>query len=159
MCTEVRRIAEDAPSKMGVSIRFVGFGSVLEYRSGESYSLGSVNKIPLMASLSHNVSKGELKLGHRFTPHEDDKSIGSSDILFFDAGTQLSLNDLCYLIFVHSDNTATDMIHCLLGLDATKDYMCPLGLRSFDVHCPCCEGFLLPMNKFIGLAAFRPFRG
>ena len=142
----IREIVDDVPGRMGVSARLIGRGPLVDIESSSSYGLASVYKVPLMATLYHKAAKGEINLNHRLTLHENDKSIGS-DLIFFDAGTRLTLRELCLMMIVHSDNTATDMIHRYLGIDAPNKYMRELGLDSIDIYCPCREGFLLTMDK------------
>jgi len=144
----IKRIVDSAPCRMGVSVSLAGRGSVVEVNSDRSYPLASVYKIPIMATLFHRVDLGEIDLGERLVLRDEDKALGSSDLQFLRPGLNLTLHDLCYEMIVHSDNTATDMIHYRLGLDAPNEYMRTLGLDSFDIYCPNREYFLL----FLGWA-------
>lgn len=133
---------------MGVSIRLTGRGSVVEIGSEEQFPLASVYKVPLMATLYHKAQKRELSLEKRLVLKEIDKSLGSGDLQYFRPGATLAVHDICHLMIVHSDNTATDMIHYLVGFDAPNAYMRELGLNSFDIYCPGREYFLI----FLGWA-------
>jgi len=133
----------EVPARIGVSIRTPLLGSVVEVDSSVCYPLASVYKVPLLATLFHKVSEGEISLGRRYPLREIDRALGSGDLQYFAAGTCITVRDLAYLMIVHSDNTATDMIHHLIGMDAPNDYMCELGLKSIDIHCPNREYFLL----------------
>jgi beta-lactamase class A len=144
----IRRIVASAPCRMGVSVSLAGRGSVFELDSDRSFPLASVYKIPLMATLFHRVDRGEIDLDERLVLRDEDKSLGSSDLQFLRPGLNLTLHDLCYEMIVHSDNTATDMIHYRLGIDAPVEYMRELGLDSFDIYCPNREYFLM----FLGWA-------
>jgi len=148
LAKRVKRIVESSPCKMGVSVSLVGHGSVVELSSDRPFPLASVYKIPLMATLFHRVNSGEIDLDERLVLREEDKALGSSDLQYLRPGLSLTLHDLCYEMIVHSDNTATDMIHRRLGLDAPNDYMRELGLDSFDIYCPNREYFLM----FLGWA-------
>jgi len=134
-------------------VRLAGRGSVLEIDSDERYPLASVYKVPILATLFHKASEGGVDLDERLTLRELDKSLGSGDLQYFRAGARLTLHDLCHLMMVHSDNTATDMVHYHIGLDAPNEYMHSLGLTSFDIYCPNREYFLI----FLGWA--ERFRG
>ncbi|MEM0343219.1 MAG: serine hydrolase [Thermoplasmata archaeon] len=139
----IAALAETFPGQLGVSVRLVGHGSVVEIDSDVPYPLASVYKVPIMATLFHRVAEGTVSLDTRLTLNECDKSLGSGDLQYFRAGARLTLHDLCHLMIVHSDNTATDMIHYRLGLDAPNEYMHSLGLNSFDIYCPNREYFLI----------------
>ena len=143
LARKIQRIVDSIPGEMGVSVRLVGHGSVVEVNSDEKFPLASVYKVPLMATLFHKAEQGEIDLDERLTLREEDKSLGNNDLQFFRAGLNLTLFDLCYEMIVHSDNTATDMIHYRLGLDAPEEYMASIGLDSFELGCPCREYYFL----------------
>ncbi len=136
-------VVQSAPGHLGVSIRLVGRGPVIDIDSDQQYPLGSVYKVPLLATLFHKVGARELSLDQRVTLREIDKSLGSGDLQYFRPGLNLTAHDLCHLMIVHSDNTATDMVHRLVGMEAPNKYMHELGLDSIDIHCPCREYFLI----------------
>ena len=142
---KVQRIVEGAPCRMGVSIRIVGQGPILELNAREKFPLASVYKVPILATLFHKVSLGELSLDQRLVLREEDKTL-SSDLGFLRPGLNPTLHDLCYLMIAHSDNTATDMVHRLIGLDAPNAYMKSLGLDSIDIYFPCREYFLMTLG-------------
>jgi len=148
LAKRIERVVESAPCRMGVSVSLMGHGPVVELGSDRAFPLASVYKIPLMATLFHRVDSDEIDLEERLVLREEDKALGSSDLQFLRPGLNMTLYDLCYEMIVHSDNTATDMIHHRLGLDAPNEYMRRLGLNSFDIYCPNREYFFL----FLGWA-------
>ncbi len=151
---KIEKIVKTSPCRMGVSVRVVGKGSVLEIDSERKFPLASVYKVPIMATLFHRVERGELDLEERLTLRDEDKSLGS-DLLYFSEGVRLTLHDLCYEMIVHSDNTATDMIHYRLGIDGPEGYMKELGLDSFEIYCPCREYYIMLMGwakRFKGMS-------
>ena len=150
---KVQDILACAPGHMGVSIRLAGKGSLVEIDSCEQFPLASVYKVPLLATLFHKVDVKKLSLDKRLVLKEVDKSLGSGDLQYFKSGVRLTLHDLCHLMIVHSDNTATDMVHRYVGLEEPNRYMHELGLSSIDIYCPCREYFLI----FLGWA--RQFKG
>ncbi len=146
---KVEGVVSSAPGHLGVSIRLAGRGPVVQVNSGEQFPLASVYKVPLMATLFHKVDMGEERLDRRVTLREIDKALGSSDLQYFNPGARLTIHDLCFLMIVHSDNTATDMVHRIIGLEEPSRYMKELGLGSIDIYCPNREYFLL----FLGWAS------
>jgi beta-lactamase class A len=149
---EVEEIVSSAPGRMGVSIRLVGQGQIVQIRSDEILPLASVYKVPLLATLFHKVDGGKERLDRRVELKEIDKSLGS-DLQYFRTGARLTVHDLCYLMIVHSDNTATDMVHRIVGLEEPNRYLRELGLDDIDIYCPNREYFLV----FIGWS--RRFKG
>lgn len=151
---KIEKIVKKSPCRMGVSVRVVGKGSILEIDSERKFPLASVYKVPIMATLFHRVERGELDLEERLMLRDEDKSLGS-DLLYLRHGLKLTLHDLCYQMIVHSDNTATDMIHYRLGIDGPEEYMKELGLDSFEIYCPCREYYIMLMGwskRFKGMS-------
>jgi beta-lactamase class A len=150
---EVEDVISSAPGHLGVSIRLANRGPIVRVNSGEQFALASVYKVPLLATLFHKVDLGDERLNRRITLREIDKSLGSGDLQYFNSGASLTIHDLCHLMIVHSDNTATDMVHRIVGMEEPNKYMRELGLDSIDVYCPNREYFLL----FLGWA--KRFKG
>jgi beta-lactamase class A len=153
LAKKVEDIVGSAPGHLGVSIRLAGHGPVVEIDSHVQFPLASVYKVPLLATLFHKIDAGQLSLDEQVILREIDKSLGSGDLQYFRSGARLTVHDLCHLMIVHSDNTATDMIHRLIGLEAPNIYMRKLGLSEIDIYCPGREYFYI----FLGWA--KQFRG
>lgn len=150
---KVKDVLSCAPGHMGVSIRLAGRGPIVQIDSEEMFPLASVYKVPLLATLFHKVDEGKERLDRRIILKEIDKALGSGDLQYFRSGASLTVHDLCHLMIVHSDNTATDMVHRLVGLDAPNRYMRELGLENIDIYCPNREYFLIFLgwaNRFKG---------
>ncbi len=153
LARKIEDVLDSAPGHIGVSIRVSGRGSIVELDSHEQFPLASVYKVPLLATLFHKIASKDLSLEKRITLTETDKSLGSGDLQYMRSGLNLTVHDLCHLMIVHSDNTATDMVHRLAGLEEPNRYMRELGLDTIDIYCPCREYFLI----FLGWA--RAFKG
>ncbi len=152
---DVEEIVRGAPGRLGVSIRLVGHGQVVGVEPDTKFPLASVYKVPLLATLFHQVQSGKTSLDKRIVLREIDKSLGSSDLQYFRPGANLTVHDICYLMIVHSDNTATDLVHRLIGLEAPNEYMHELGLTSVDITCPNREYFLIFLgwsSRFKGMS-------
>jgi len=140
---KVEDVISSAPGHLGVSIRLAGRGPIVRVNSEEQFALASVYKVPLLSTLFHKVEIGDERLNRRVTLREIDKSLGSGDLQYFNSGASLTVHDLCHLMIVHSDNTATDMVHRIVGLEEPNRYMRELGLSSIDIYSPNREYFLL----------------
>jgi len=153
LAAKIEDVLDSAPGHIGVSIRVAGRGSIVEIDSQEQYPLASVYKVPLLATLFHKIESKDLSLEKRVILKEVDKSLGSGDLQYLRSGLNLTVHDLCHLMIVHSDNTATDMVHRLVGLEEPNRYMKELGLDRIDIYCPCREYFMI----FLGWA--KAFKG
>lgn len=79
--------------------------------------------------------KGKFKLSDLRWIEKKDK-VGGSGVLqeFGDNMSQLSIQDLCVLMIVLSDNTATNMLIELVGMDNINSTMKQLGLKQTRVQ-------------------------
>ena len=69
------------------------------------------------------VRQGALSLDQTLTLHSSDKVGGAGVIAGFASGTELSLDTVLRYMITESDNTATNMVIDLLGMDAINAYI------------------------------------
>lgn len=71
----------------------------------------SVNKIPILASVYHLASKGDLDLEETVVPQDDDiQDYGTGSIRYDPTGTPYSIRTLARLMMEKSDNTAAHLL-------------------------------------------------
>jgi beta-lactamase class A len=127
---------------VGVAARDLGDGRSVLVDAAELFPMASCFKVPVMVEVLRRVDAGDLGLDRRLTLRERDKSPGST-LLHCDEGLRLTVKDLLYLMITLSDNTATDMLWRLVGLDAVNAAMRALGLSRIDCRMPDREYYLL----------------
>lgn len=77
----------------------------------------SVIKIPIMAALYHEIDRGRFSENELLSMRDEDRRYGTGVIRDLTAGRQFSLFDLCRLMIVLSDNTATRMLALHIGIE------------------------------------------
>jgi len=117
--------------------------SALDLTSGERFSInenlvfpqGSAIKIPILMEVYKQANEGKFKLKDLRWVDKQHK-VGGSGVLqeFGDHTSQLSIYDLCVLMIVLSDNTATNMLIDLVGMDNINQTMASLGLKQTRVQ-------------------------
>ena len=95
----------------------------------------SAIKIPILMEVFKQVHDGKIKFSDMLWV-EKKKQVGGSGILFElgDHTSQLSIHDLCVLMILMSDNTATNMLLDLLGMDNVNQTLRALGLSRTKVQ-------------------------
>ncbi len=88
----------------------------------------STAKIPIMIEIWRMIDRGEAALDDMHTVSTADKSNGSGVLRLMHSGLALSLGDLLYLMMAISDNTATNMLMRLAGIDRINATMRELGM-------------------------------
>lgn len=83
----------------------------------------SVIKIPIMLALYHEIDRGRFEAGQLLAMQDADRRYGTGVIRDLTVGREFSLFDLCRLMIVLSDNTATRMLAMLLGIDRINEIL------------------------------------
>ena len=104
--------------------------------------MASCFKIPIMVEVMRRVDAGALRLDDRLTLTEADKSPGST-LIHCQEGLRPTVRDLLYFMITLSDNTATDMLWRLVGLEAVNETMRRLDLATIDCSMPNREYYLM----------------
>lgn len=87
------------------------------------FPAASTIKVPLLLLALERVQAGELSLSGRFELQAEDR-VGRAGVLHeLGAGLRLSLQDLLTLMIVVSDNTATNLVIGMLGVDAVNAWL------------------------------------
>jgi beta-lactamase class A len=126
----VRRV--EAAGTVGVAV--VGpSGETWQRRGDRKFSAASTVKIPIMVEVYRQVDAGRRALDDRVALTEGDKADGSGVLLHLHSGLELTLGDLIYLMISISDNTATNLLLRLAGMEAVNRTMLELGMANSNL--------------------------
>ena len=140
-------IAEAADIHVGVAVWHIESGQQVDVNGDEPFPMASAFKIPILATACRQLAGGELSLDARLPLSDEDKSLGSGILPYFESGLQPTLRDLLTLMIIISDNTATDMmVEALGGAAAIEGYMHEIGLSEiyFKHNCKELLRYLFP---------------
>lgn len=121
--------AERAGGIAGVALRGPT-GAHFDHRAERRFRAASTVKVPLMIECLRQVERGRFALDdpHRLTHAE--KTPGSGVLLELHDGIELTIRDLIYLMISISDNTATNILIDLAGMEAVNATMRDLGMTA-----------------------------
>jgi beta-lactamase class A len=105
-------------------------GRELAIRADQPMNTLSVIKIPLMIQAFRNAEQGELRLTDRYTVRPEDLRRGSGLLQTFDVGLNPTYRDLIEQMIITSDNTATDIMARVVGLDRVNEALAGWGYRD-----------------------------
>lgn len=130
--TPVAALAEEVERGGGiVGIAIIAPGGERYARHGaRPFRAASTVKIPLMIEIYRQIDRGERALDDPHTLRAADKTPGSGVLLHLHDGLPLTLNDLIYLMISISDNTATNILIDLAGMDRVNATMRALGMAT-----------------------------
>ncbi len=140
-------IAETADIHVGVAVWHIESGQQVDVNGDEPFPMASTFKIPILATACRQLARGEISLDTRVPLNDEDKSLGSGILPYFESGLQPTVRDLLTLMIIISDNTATDMmVEALGGAAVIEGYMHEIGLDDiyFKHNCKQLLRYLFP---------------
>ena len=129
--SEVERCFGRIPAEAAICYRDLAGRHQWGTNHEQDFPAASVIKVAIMVELFRRVEAGKAHLGERVEiPPE--RLVGGAGVLFeLDPGLRLSLGDLCRLMIVVSDNTASNLlIDYLGGLEVMTAAMGEMGLSA-----------------------------
>ncbi len=135
---DLQAVITDGGFDAGLSVWHIESGEQLDINGDQPFPMASVFKIPVLAAAGLQLEQGKLKLDDRIPVRDEDKSLGSGILQFFQAGVTPTFRDLLTLMIIISDNTATDMNVALLGgPEVIEQAMRQLGLQNIHLKMDC----------------------
>lgn len=141
--------------EVGFSALHLPSGEAVEINAAAPFPTASVCKVPIMAEVYRQAREGRFALGDRLRLEEEKKTLTTGVLLTLEPGLQPTIRDLCTLMTIVSDNTATTMLLELVGAERVTASMAALGLTSIRVTMTVHEMFLhafgLPLDRPVGV--------
>ncbi len=129
---KVIRSAEESGGTIGATI-VAPSGERFSYNGDRKFGAASTVKIPLMIELFRQIDRGERSLDDEYVLRAEDIAIGSGVMLHLHHGMSFTLNDLIYLMISISDNSATNILIDMAGMDKVNDTMRSLGMVNSNL--------------------------
>jgi beta-lactamase class A len=121
--------AEALGATVGVAIRDGG-GWSFSHNGDERFRSASTVKIPIMIEIFRQIDAGQRSLEDLYVVTSEDHSFGSGVLHDMHAGLEVTLGDLLYLMMSISDNTATNILIDMAGMDRVNALMQELGMTG-----------------------------
>ena len=122
MDAKVREILNDG-SEYSVYLAYPQHSSQPYIYNRQKWRSASMIKVFILATTMEIVKDGNLSLDQPLTLNYYDKVGGAGILGGYPDGSTLSLREVLKLMITHSDNTATNMIIDLVGMDTINDYI------------------------------------
>jgi len=123
-------IADGLRGTLGYSICELSGEPLFSQNADEQFPQASAIKVPLLMEVLKQREEGKLRWEDRHLI-EKEKQVGGSGVLLelADRGSELCVGDLCVLMILLSDNTATNMLIDLVGMESVNETMSSLGFH------------------------------
>lgn len=156
---KVSALIQSSGLDIGFAAVSVEKGTAIDVNGRELFPTASTFKVPVMVEVYAQARAGKFKITDRVPFEEKYRIIGSGVMQTLAAGLNPTIRDLMTLMTIVSDNTATDILCDLVGLDNVIARMRSLGLEH--IHTPAaCHGLFrrawsLPLDAPLGYADFK----
>jgi len=105
----------------------------INFNQDKLFPSASVAKVPIMAACFLAASEGKLKLKRTVALKAADKFSGSGMLKHMQPGAFFTVKKLIGLMIYDSDNTATNMLTDMLGMDYLKKAFGEFGLKHTNL--------------------------
>lgn len=116
----IAQLDQRMPGRLGVYVKDLESGLVASYRGDERWYLASMVKVPVAIAVLRRVEAGTLALDTRVRLLASDYVDGAGPTNRHPPGTSLEVRYLLEQMLVHSDNTASDLLIRLVGIEAVN---------------------------------------
>lgn len=132
--SEVEQIVRAAEERGSVGVTVIApDGERWSHNGSRQYKAASCVKIPLMIEIYRQVDRGERRLDDPFVLHDSEKAVGSGIMLHLHDGIEMTVNDLLYLMISISDNTATNVLIDMAGMENVNAVMRELEMTGSNL--------------------------
>jgi beta-lactamase class A len=107
---------------------------MISYQEDMKMKAASIIKIPIMVEVFRQIESGRLNKHQTYCLKEEDKRPSCGALNMMHAGVELTILDLCNLMIILSDNTATNILIGLMGMEQINHSMKDLGLHVTKVN-------------------------
>lgn len=154
---KLARIDSAYGGELGVYVKDLSTGQAGSLRADEPWYLASGIKVPVAITVLRNIEQGRFTLDTKVRLAATDYVDGAGETNWYGPGTGLSVRFLLEQMITVSDNTATDMLIRLVGIEqvnALVHELVPEGFGSIttlaDVRRHAYSGFHPGAFKLIG---------
>lgn len=109
-------------------------GRVLAYNEDEIFDAASVVKVPVFMWVATLVSQGKLSWDQKVLVKVEDKKPSCGALLSLTGDVEIDIDSLCKLMITLSDNTATNMLIRVVGMEEMQKGFAQMGLVKTQVH-------------------------
>ena len=127
---DIERLASQFSGVLGVWCHSLTTRETIEWNAQDVFPSASSIKLPILYEVYRQAVEGRYRLTDTHSVQNTDVVGGSGILKDLTPGIALSIQDLAMLMIVVSDNTASNLLIDLVGIDAVNRSMKGLGLRA-----------------------------
>lgn len=130
LVNNIQDLVEESEGTWGIVLEDLDLREKWEMNGDELFYAASVIKVPIMASIFSAVEREELALTDQIILKKEDFVGGSGVLQHLTPETSLSIQDIIMLMIIQSDNTATNILIDLVGVEKIVQGMKEVGMEK-----------------------------
>ncbi|MDY0393387.1 serine hydrolase [Virgibacillus halophilus] len=109
-------------------------GDTWENEAELSFYPASMIKLPVMAAIFSRFEDEAIDPEDTIALQQDDIVGGSGVLQYMSPGTEITISDLVMLMIIQSDNTATNILIDLAGMELINELIEEIGMHQSKIH-------------------------
>ena len=127
---EIKKLITNLKGTYGVYVRDLVTGESYGINTRESFTVASLNKLPVLLTLFKEVEAGNLNLETKYVLKVADKRAGAGSMQYKPIGTVYTYRQMAQLMGNQSDNTAFNVFSNILGDQKIQTVINNLGMKN-----------------------------
>lgn len=128
--SKIREYIETQKGDIAVVVKNLTTNEEIKINENFVFPSASTIKISILSELFNKINEGAFDFNETVETTEDMKTGGDGILKELDSGHKFTLKELATLMIILSDNTATNMLINLLGMDPINSTIQRLGLTN-----------------------------
>lgn len=130
LLNEIARINDEFSGTIGVAVRHLATCETIGFNERTPFPTASTIKVPIVLEAFNQLEAGLHVRTERQALVDSEKQSGTGVLVDFDAGLQPTFMDLVRMMIIVSDNTATNMLIDVLGLERVNALLQRYGVND-----------------------------
>ncbi len=127
---QIHDIAAECGGSACVAVRNISSAFDLSMDAERVVSSASIIKVPMLVEAMRQVSAGRLSLETEHVLSDDERVRGSGVMRYLHTGAVLTFKDLLTLMIIVSDNTATNIVMDIVGIETVNACLSSMGCHK-----------------------------
>jgi len=130
LINEIQELIHQAGGTWGICLEDLDKREAWSWNDQEVFNAASIIKVPIMAAVFSAFDHGQFHLSDKIVLKREDLVGGSGILQHMSPGISLPIYDYITLMIIQSDNTATNVLIDLVGVEKVQETMSEIGMKN-----------------------------
>lgn len=134
MYEQIKNILDNVPGKVGFYYKDLKNEKCISFNEDEKFLAASVIKLPILVETLRQIEEGIIEKDMKVKVLKSDKVPSCGALNYLHDEIEVTIEDLYTLMIILSDNTATNMLMNILGIDNVNATVSDTGLSNIKLE-------------------------